>query len=787
MIAKTGVESKPVSTEVLSDEEATSIRDTRDSLKERLLRKNAAISENARTVLEKRYLKRDESGVVVETPEELFYRVAENIATAEKKFSDESNITQWTEKFYNMMADLDFLPNSPTLMNAGRELQQLSACFVLPVGDSMDDIFTSVKNTALIHKSGGGTGFSFSHIRPKNDRVKSTKGVSSGPLSFMRVFDIATETVKQGGTRRGANMGILSCTHPEIMEFIEMKEKDGYLSNFNISVGITDEFMEALNRGEEYELRNPRTGEAVGKLSAPKVFKRIVELAWKNGEPGVVFLDRINAENPTPHVGDMESTNPCGEQPLLPYESCNLGSINLAHMVSENNGTKEVNYFKLGNTIRTAVRFLDNVIEMNRYPLPEIEKMTKSNRKIGLGVMGFADMLIEFGIPYNSPEATVLAEEVMKFIQEEGRKVSAFIARERGPFPNYHGSVYDSEDGMEVRNATVTTIAPTGTISMIAGCSSGIEPLFAIVYEKNVLDGKRLLEVHPGFRKVAQEEGFYSEELMNMVARSGSLHKIYGIPKRIRDIFVTSHDIEPRWHIELQSAFQKYTDNAVSKTVNFRNEATVNDVEEVFRYAFDLNCKGVTVYRDGSRSGQVITSGTGGSSVAASAESGTVAPEGRLHPRPRPAVTHGRTYKTKTGCGTLYVNINSDTYGFCEVFTQMGKSGGCAASNAEAVSRMVSLALRSGIDPSSIVEQLRGIRCPIPTWHEGEMVLSCADAIARVLEKALKEVAGAERNPQISYSGLDMGYCPQCPDCGGIMENEGGCSVCKVCGYSKCG
>ncbi|MBN1760109.1 MAG: vitamin B12-dependent ribonucleotide reductase [Chitinispirillaceae bacterium] len=782
MVANEKAEIKPISADVFTDNEQG--RENNVSLKERLLRKKTMLSENARTVLEKRYLKRDESGTVTETPEELFYRVAQNIASAELKFGSEGNVDQWTEKFYTMMTDLDFLPNSPTLMNAGRELQQLSACFVLPVGDSMDDIFTSVKNTALIHKSGGGTGFSFSHVRPKNDRVKSTKGVSSGPLSFMRVFDIATETVKQGGTRRGANMGILNCSHPEILDFIEMKAKDGFLSNFNISVGITNEFMDALRNGEEYELRNPRTGETVGKLNAEKVFKRIVELAWKNGEPGVVFLDKINEGNPTPHVGTMESTNPCGEQPLLPYESCNLGSINLAHMVADNNGKKEVNYFKLGNTIRTAVRFLDNVIEMNRYPLPEIEKMTKSNRKIGLGVMGFADMLIEFGISYNSHEAAVLAETIMKYIQEEGRKVSAFLARERGPFPNFTGSIYDTEEGMQLRNATVTTIAPTGTISMIAGCSSGIEPLFAIVYEKNVLDGKRLLEVHPGFKKVAQNEGFHSEELMNLVAHNGSLNKIYGIPKRIRDIFVTSHDIEPRWHIELQAAFQKYTDNAVSKTVNFRNNATVADVEEVFRYAFDLNCKGVTVYRDGSRSGQVITAGTAG--APADGTNAVTAP-GTLQPRPRPSVTHGRTYKTKTGCGTLYVNINSDSYGFCEVFTQMGKSGGCAASNAEAVSRLVSLALRSGIDPSTIVEQLRGIRCPIPTWHEGEMVLSCADAIARVLEKAMKEVTGMESQPQLSFTGLDMGYCPQCPDCGGIMENEGGCSVCKVCGYSKCG
>jgi len=760
--------------------------ESRESLKERLTKKKLEVSDNARTILEKRYLKKDDNGSVVETPEDLVFRVAENIASAEKRFNPDANTDLWTEKFYNFMADLDFLPNSPTLMNAGRELQQLSACFVLPVGDSMEEIFTSVKNTALIHKSGGGTGFSFSHIRPKNDRVKSTKGISSGPLSFMRVFDIATETVKQGGTRRGANMGILNCTHPEIMEFIEMKEKDGVMSNFNISVAITNEFMEALKRDEEYPMRNPRSGEEVGKLKASKVFKRIVDLAWKNGEPGVVYIDKINNDNPTPHVGRMESTNPCGEQPLLPYESCNLGSINLAHMISETNGKKEVNYFKLGNTVRTAIRFLDNVIEVNRYPLAEIEKMTKGNRKVGLGVMGFADLLVDFGIPYSSLQAIAVAEEIMKFIQEEGRKVSVSLARERGVFPNFEGSVYDREGGLRVRNATVTTIAPTGTISMIAGCSSGIEPLFAIVYEKNVLDGKRLLEVHPAFKKVAQDEGFFSEELMKMVADTGSLHKIYGIPRRIRDVFVTAHDIEPRAHVSIQGAFQKYTDNAVSKTVNFRHDATPADVEEVFRFAYDLNCKGVTVYRDGSRKNQVMTAGTGGS-TAAKPEAAPAGLPGTLHPRARPAVTHGRTYKTKTGCGTLYVNINSDTYGFCEVFTQMGKSGGCAASNAEAVSRLISLALRAGVDPNAIVEQLRGIRCPIPIWHEGEMILSCADAIGRVLEKALAEIHGVAAHPQITFTGLDMGFCPQCPECGGIMENEGGCAVCKSCGFSKCG
>ena len=778
---------KTVSAVVMKGTEAET-KSHEPTLREILTQRKAKLSGNARTVLNKRYLKKDDNGNVVEEAEDMFFRVAENIAQAEKKFDPNANEELWTEKFYTMMTDLDFLPNSPTLMNAGRDLQQLSACFVLPVGDSMEDIFTSVKNTALIHKSGGGTGFSFSHIRPKNDRVRSTKGISSGPLSFMRVFDIATETVKQGGTRRGANMGILHCTHPEIMDFVEIKEKDGVLSNFNISVALSNEFMEALKHDDEYPLRNPRTGEVVGRLKATKVFKRIVELAWKNGEPGVIFLDRINEHNPTPHIGAIESTNPCGEQPLLPYESCNLGSINLANMVTEESGVRKVDYFKLANTVRTALRFLDNVIEMNRYPLPEIEKMTKGNRKIGLGVMGFADMLVDFGIPYNSHAAANLAEEIMKFIQEESKKVSAYLAQERGPFPTFKGSIFDKPDGIKMRNATTTTIAPTGTLSMIANCSSGVEPLFAIVYEKNVLDGQHLMEVHPAFERVAKQEGFYSEEFMKMVAESGSLNKIYGIPKRIRDVFVTAYDIEPRWHITIQAAFQKYTDNAVSKTVNFRNNATTADVEEVFKYAYELGCKGVTVYRDGSRANQVITAGNKGGSSGAAVPFG---PGNAIQPRPRPDITQGRTYKTKTGCGNLYVNVNRDDHGLCEVFTQMGKSGGCAASNSEAVGRLISLALRSGVDPKSIVEQLRGIRCPVPTWNEGEMILSCADAIGRVLEKAMQDfgivaapAAGSAK--QITYTQLDMGLCPECPECGGIMEHEGGCAVCKNCGFSKC-
>lgn len=666
------------------------------------------LSENAKIVLEKRYLKNGE------TADEMFHRVADNIAMAEA----EPSRAAWANRFYTMMSNLDFLPNSPTLMNAGRELQQLSACFVLPVGDSMEEIFEAVKNTALIHKSGGGTGFSFSHLRPKNDYVKSTNGISSGPLSFMRVFDIATETVKQGGTRRGANMGILSCSHPDIMEFIEMKATDGVLPNFNISVGITDEFMEALKCEGDYPLRNPRTGEITGHLSAPAVFKRIVELAWKNGEPGVVFLDKINATNPTPHVGTIESTNPCGEQPLLPYEACNLGSINLAHMVKDGS----IDHEKLMLTVRLAVRFLDNVIEMNHYPLPEIESVTKSNRKIGLGVMGFADMLIELGVPYNSDAACQVAEDIMELIQIEGHTASINLAVERGSFPNYKGSIYDDVCGM--RNATVTTIAPTGTISMIAGCSSGVEPLFAVSYQKNVLDGKSLTEVHPSFERLGHVKG----------------------------LFVTAHEIEPRWHVAIQAAFQKYTDNAVSKTVNFSHDATVEDIADVFRYAYDSGCKGVTVYRDGSRAGQVLTTTTSHA------------------PRSRPLVTQGKTYKTKTGCGSLYVHVNSDSTGLCEVFAQMGKSGGCAASNAEAVSRMVSLALRSGIDPDVIAKQLRGIRCPTPIWHQGEQILSCADAIGRILSTSEPEPENA-----------------QCPECGGVMKNESGCSSCISCGYSKCG
>jgi len=745
-----------------------------------------ALSENALTVLKKRYLMRDEAGNT-EAPEEMFWRVAKEVASADRRYEPGADVQARAEEFYGLMARLEFLPNSPTLMNAGRELGQLSACFVLPIEDSMESIFNAIKYTALIHQSGGGTGFSFSRIRPANDRVASTGGIASGPISFMKVFNAATEAVKQGGTRRGANMGILRIDHPDIMAFINSKKDCDALNNFNISVGITETFMEALKKDEEYDLINPRTGRPTGRLSAKEVFDTIIEGAWQNGEPGIVFLDRLNDDNPTPALGNIESTNPCGEQPLLPYEACNLGSLNLAKMVIEKEGRLVVDYARLERTVRSAVRFLDNVIDVNRYPLPQIDQLAKSNRKIGLGVMGFADMLIRLGIPYNSEEALRLADEVMAFIHLKGWQTSSEVGRERGVFPNFEMSIYSAK-GPRLRNATVTTIAPTGTLSIIASCSSGIEPLFAVVYTRRILDGQQMLEAHPIFAEVAKARNFYSEELMEEISRHKSLADIEQLPTEVRRLFVTSYDISPEWHIRMQGAFQQHTDNAVSKTVNFRNEASREDIRQVYLLAWELGCKGVTVYRDGSRDFQVLTTGAP-SSEKKPVVAAAIAPVGRnIEPRPRPTITSGITEKVETGCGSLFVTINEDDAGLCEIFLRMGRSGGCTHAQTEATGRLVSLALRSGVDPESISTQLKGIRCPLPKWNNGDATLSCADAIGKALHK---HIATRHQSEQISLHALHaesnlLGMCPECPDCGGILEKAEGCLTCRACGYSKC-
>ena len=747
------------------------------------------LNTNAIKVLERRYLKKDEDGVPTETPEDMFRRVAENIAQAEMNYgTGKKEAGEIARKFYEMMVGLDFLPNSPTLMNAGRELQQLSACFVLPIEDTMESIFSTIKKTALIHQSGGGTGFSFSRLRPSNDKVASTGGVASGPVSFMRVFNAATEAVKQGGTRRGANMGILRVDHPDILEFINCKDGSGEYNNFNISVGITEKFMEAVDKGQDYDLISPRSGKPVKKLSAKMVFGQIVELAWRTGDPGIVFLDRLNRDNPTPHVGEIESTNPCGEQPLLPHESCNLGSINLSNMIEGG----AVNWEKLRSAVKISVRFLDDVIDMNRYPLDEISEMTRSNRKVGLGIMGFADMIIKLGIPYNTDEAVSAGREIMKFINTEAKAASELLAEERGVFPNFKGSRFDKDGGSQMRNATVTTIAPTGTLSIIAGCSSGIEPLFAVSYVRTVMDNDELIEVNPHFAAVAKERGFYSDELMKRIAHHGTVADMAEVPEDVRRLFVTAHDIEPVWHVKMQAAFQDHTDNAVSKTVNFSHDAKVGDVEEVYRLAYSLGCKGVTIYRDGSKDEQVLSTGrtkeAKGQPAAAATEPKLPPEPGKIIPRPRPLVTKGITRQVNTGCGRLYVTINEDEKGLCELFASMGKSGGCATSQTEATGRLVSLALRSGVDPASIIDQLKGIRCPSPTWISGSTIYSCADAIATVLEDYLLEKKQGTTTEDKSLTADNLlNHCPQCPECGSMVSFAEGCVVCSSCGYSKCG
>ncbi|HOG31377.1 MAG TPA: vitamin B12-dependent ribonucleotide reductase [Candidatus Syntrophosphaera sp.] len=745
------------------------------------------LSDNAKVVLERRYFRKNEAGETIENWNALISRVAKNIAGEDVE----------KEKAYKELLDSGyFLPNSPTLMNAGNDLQQLSACFVLPIEDSMESIFETVKNAALIHKSGGGTGFSFSRLREANARVRSTNGVSSGPISFMKVFNAATDAVKQGGTRRGANMAILNVDHPQILDFIKCKADTSELTNFNLSVGITETFMRAVVDDAEYNLVSPRNGKAVGWLKARDVFSLIVDMAHKNGEPGIVFLDRINAANPTPHIGSIESTNPCGEQPLLPNEACNLGSINLAALIKDG----KVDWELLREVTRRSVDFLDDVIDRSKFPLDQIDEMVKANRKIGLGVMGWADLLYQLNIPYSSDQAVNLADELMEFIDFEAKQRSVELAEEKGSFPNFPGSIYSTrhlsrktklkdwdalgKDIAEkgIRNATLTTIAPTGTISMILDTSSGIEPQFSLVYVKNVMDGDKLLYVNKWFRKALEEAGMHSQELLEKVAQAGSIADIEEIPAAIRDIFLTAHDISPEWHIRMQAAFQQYTDNAVSKTINFPNSATVEDIRIAYELAYQLGCKGLTVYRDGSRENQVLCSGSSPQSS-----------ERKVAPRSRPEVTHGVTQRLETGCGHMYVTINTDEYGACEVFVQMGKVGGCASAQLEAIARLSSLALRSDIKLEAIIRQLKGIRCQSPMWNKGRMITSCGDAVGHALEtflatwngSSLKAVHIVGGEPDILEAGAKTSIA-LCPDCGSSIEHTEGCLKCPSCGWTKC-
>ncbi|MYL83255.1 vitamin B12-dependent ribonucleotide reductase [Desulfovibrio aerotolerans] len=732
----------------------------------------ALVNDNAMVVLSKRYLKKNPDGSPEEDVRGLFWRVAAAIAAQEANYPDSTwKPEALARKFYDLMVGMRFLPNSPTLMNAGTPLGQLAACFVLPVGDSMDEIFDAVKFAALIHKSGGGTGFSFSRLRPKKSRVGSTGGVASGPVSFMRIFNTATEQVKQGGTRRGANMGILRVDHPDILDFISCKERENELQNFNISVALTERFMQAVEKGEDYDLIDPRDGLVRSRLSASEVFALLVRKAWESGDPGIVFLDRINRDNPTPALGDIESTNPCGEQPLLPFEACNLGSINLSVFYDEK-AKDGVDWKALTETVHLAVRFLDNVIDASRYPFEQITEMVHANRKIGLGVMGFADLLYLLSVPYDSTEGLALAEKLMETIQAEARSASKALAAERGPFPAYPDSIYGKRNLGPYRNATTTTIAPTGTLSIIAGCSSGVEPLFALSFARHVMDGEKLVEANPHFVAALKAAGAYSDALMEEVTRKGSIAHIGLLPESLRDVFVTAMDIEPVWHLKMQAAFQKYTDNAVSKTVNLPGSATQEDIRGIYWLAYELGCKGVTVYRDGCKANQVLCTGDG-----APADPAIKAPS---KVRTRPDIVFGFTQKVKTGMGELYLTVNEIDGKPFEVFATIGKSGRSVTAKAEAIGRLVSLALRSGVSVDDIVGQLKGIGGENPVFQKKGLLLSIPDAVSWVLENRYLQ------GRTVRDDTGTLGH-PQCPDCGSELVFEEGCHACKNCGYTKCG
>ena len=803
------------------------------------------ISPNAMKVLEKRYLGKDDKGKVQENPKQMFWRIAQNLAQAELRYGATPEQAEAVARdFYALMSTFKFLPNSPTIMNAGRELQQLSACFVLPVPDDVPGIFEAIKQQAIIHKTGGGTGFAFSRLRPKNDIVGSTGGIASGPVSFMKIFNTATEQIKQGGTRRGANMAILKVDHPDILEFIDMKMDLSQMTNFNVSVALTDKFMEAWKNGESYDLVNPKTGAPVGKLDAREVMDRIAHNAWISGEPGLFFIDRANATNPVPHVAPIEATNPCGEQDLMPYDSCNLGSVVLDnHMVEVAPGKWEIDWPALRESVHESVRLLDNVIDMNNYPLPQIEEMSKGTRRIGLGIMGFARMLFKLQVAYDSEEGLDMARQVMKFIQDEGVKASEELAKTRGPYGFWNGSRHQKAGLTPRRNSYVTTIAPTGTISMIADTSGGCEPEFSLIWYKNVMDGTHLPYVLTYFEEVARKEGFWYDGLMDDVLKnSGSSRGLAKVPQKWQKVFATAMDVSPEWHVKMQAAFQKYVDAAVSKTINLPKNATEADVKRSYLLAYETGCKGITVYRDGSRQDQVLNLGkseklegkAAGASTQTTLDAADRTSAGKeiqgatpvglavLKPRPRPDVVSGTTQKIETGYGSLYVTINEDEHGLFEVFAQIGRGGGYTASFTEAVARLASLCLRSGIPVDEIIKQLDGIRSPKIAYDHREKVYSVPDGLAKALKRQvngdlhksiqarLDSVGGVKAKPapaapqarvetdseadkdfvtddEVSAALIvARGDNPECPDCSNMLTLQEGCIKCTSCGYSEC-
>ncbi len=825
----------------------------------------ADLSENARIVMAKRYLKKDERGNPTEEPEQMFWRVARVVADVDARYgASDGAVEALAREFYRLMTTRLFEPNSPTLMNAGRPLGQLSACFVLPVEDALSNgkngIYDTLRSMALVHQSGGGTGFSFSRLRPTDDIVKSTMGVASGPVSFMKLYDSSTEVVKQGGTRRGANMGILRVDHPDIREFITCKTDVLQVTNFNISVAVTDAFMEAVREGGPYDLVNPRTGEVVGQEDANEIFDLIVEGAWSTGEPGVFFVDRANYYNPVPKLGSYEATNPCGEQPLLPYDVCNLGSINVGAFAkldapSDAPVDGRIDWEALRQTVHLSTHFLDNVIDANQYPLPEIDELAKEIRRIGLGIMGWADLLVRVGVPYDSEEGIELARKVMHFVDEEGKVASEKLAETRGTFDAWQDSIWGPDataardaEGKRVqpvrklRNCNITTVAPTGTISIFARCSGGIEPLFAVAFMRNQA-GSLMPDVNEDFVRIAREQGWYSEELMERIAEEGHVH-FDEVPEDVQRVFVTSHDVSPEWHIRMQAAFQEHVDSAISKTCNFSREASQEHVREIYLKAHELGCKGVTVYRDGSRPAQVLSTGKtekkegkGDADLEAALADARernhrleqqlemlkhelqdleARHQRRLHKRNRPAALQGTTRRIQSPLGDLYVTINEDEDGRpFELFATLGKAGGAAMADAEAIGRLVSLALRSGISLAEVHQQLRGISCDRAVGFGTDKVLSMPDAIAQVIAMYDMEKAGVQQElpmsgtpqaeapapasaapetdgeggEQLSAGVYDPGdtFLGTCPECASQLTFMEGCVKCHACGYSECG